>query len=578
MYTVQGAPIVGQTYPSYRSQVGTPLSGSVPYVETLPTSVPYQGIGTPITMTSNIGYAATPPMVAYGTTEEPKVFTARLSHALFRRCACEFFGTLLLFLVVVLCSNALYIAAFYTALVYALWFVSGAHLNPAISLALFLARKMPFGACLAYIIAQIAGASAGGLLYRLIFPVGGAITATTATTTATVTAAATYTLADACCIQTLYTTMLAFVALNVMVSHRYDGNQFYGIALGSVIVAGGYVGLVVSGDALFNPAFCLGLLVSSKEVGSFGWYILAEAIGAVLAVLLFELCRFQDERIRQVSYDFYEIEEGANSPTSPTMVSVENPYQIIRAFSEFVGTFWLVITILLNTAFDTGYTALSGAGVLISLIYALGGVSGGHFNPAVTLAMLWGGRNKCSGRNAVWYIIAQLLSSIPAGILASSIKVTGLFAFTSHDWFSVVFGEFIFTLMLAYVVLEVATSEQHTNYGSSSPPNFYFALAIGLIFVGGSYALGNVSGGYLNPAVALGFSVDAVDITSKATIEGWPSYMDVFLKALSVIGQGIVYFGRDLVYWIAEVLGAAVAALLFRRLHREAFQFTKEVY
>lgn len=250
-----------------------------------------------------------------------------------------------------------------------------------------------------------------------------------------------------------------------------------------------------------------------------------------------------------------------------------------RMCCEFLGTFWLVITIILNTAMATGYAALSGAGVLISLIYALGEVSGGHFNPAVTLAMMWSGRNKCSGRAAAWYIFAQLLSSILAGILASQIfKVTGLFDLTSrYGWFSICFAEFLFTLMLTYLVLVVTTSETPSSYVSSSRPNFYYALAIGFVFLGGSYAIGNISGGYLNPAVALGFTVDAVDIHSTASVSGWPQYMNVVVRIFSVIGKGILYFANVLVYWIPEIIGAGVAALLFRNTHSSRFD-TKMIY
>jgi len=549
------------------------MGGATPLVESVP-SVSTNFVG----QYRNV--VVPPSLQTYGAMPVPTASTIATSHvlevrgsSLLTRCTCEFLGTLVLFLVVVLCPNAFFTAAFYVALIYAFWFISGAHLNPAISFAFALARRMPVGAFVAYVFAQIAGGLSGGILFHYIL--------SGAKPEVTVVPASPYTLADACVIETLYTTMLVFVALNVMCSQRNDNNQFYGIALGFVVVAGGYIAEVVLGGALFNPAFCLGLMSASFKIGSLCWYILAEIISAILAVLLFKLCRFRDER---VDHDILgEIEKGPRSPSlaRSAMHMDDLAYSFLgsRLCCEFLGTFWLVITIILNTAMATGYAALSGAGVLISLIYALGEVSGGHFNPAVTLAVMWSGRNKCSGKAAAWYIFAQLLSSILAGILASEIfHVTGLFDLTSsYGWFSICFAEFLFTLMLTYLVLVVTTSETPSSCVSSSRPNFYYALAIGFVFLGGSYAIGNISGGYLNPAVALGFTVDAVDIHSTASVSGWPQYMNVVVRIFSVIGKGILYFANVLVYWIPEIFGAGVAALLFRNTHSSGF-YTKMIY
>merc|ERR1719498_338466 len=95
--------------------------------------------------------------------------------------------------------------------------------------------------------------------------------------------------------EVLYTFMLCFVVLNVAASKKNGcdtGNQFYGLAIGFVIVAGAYGAGAISGGC-FNPAVALGLDVSSAGVG-FGWslaYTGYELIGAALAAGLFRICR-----------------------------------------------------------------------------------------------------------------------------------------------------------------------------------------------------------------------------------------------------------------------------------------------
>merc|ERR1719262_2063852 len=95
--------------------------------------------------------------------------------------------------------------------------------------------------------------------------------------------------------ETLYTFMLCFVVLNVAVARKYselEGNQWYGLAIGFVIIAGAYGAGVVSGGC-FNPAVAIGVDVSSAWAGV-EWcipYALAEFLGAAIAVLAFKFVR-----------------------------------------------------------------------------------------------------------------------------------------------------------------------------------------------------------------------------------------------------------------------------------------------
>merc|ERR1719333_39577 len=94
----------------------------------------------------------------------------------------------------------------------------------------------------------------------------------------------------------LYTFMLCFVVLNVAASKKHAGaNQFYGLAIGFVVIAGGYGAGHISGGC-FNPAVAFGIDVASAGIG-FGWcfvYSLFEFVGAALAAVLFKMVRPDD--------------------------------------------------------------------------------------------------------------------------------------------------------------------------------------------------------------------------------------------------------------------------------------------
>merc|ERR1719310_2118323 len=184
--------------------------------------------------------------------------------------------------------------------------------------------------------------------------------------------------------EVLYTFVLCFVVLNVAASTKngcgsLDGKpggnqQFYGLAIGFVVVAGGYGAGAISGGA-FNPAVALGLDVSSAGVG-FGWgfaYTGYELIGCALAAGLFRVVRPDD---------FDEAHNGEYNLTT-------------KCVSEFLGTYILVLTVGLNVLNNSPAGAWSIAASLMCMIFALGNCSGAHFTPAVTVAIMIAGRDKC---------------------------------------------------------------------------------------------------------------------------------------------------------------------------------------
>src|ERR1044071_9995961 len=181
-----------------------------------------------------------------------------------------------------------------------------------------------------------------------------------------------------------------------------------------------------------------------------------------------------------------------------------------KYIAEFIGTFFLVLTV--------GCTGIgAGAGViaplttgpaLMVMCFAGGHIPGGHYNPAVTLGVLI--RGKVKPADVVPYWIAQFVAAAVAAFLV--IKVFRLGApvtAIAPKMGPALLAEFLFTFALVYVVLNTATAE-----GTSG--NSFYGLAIGMTVMTGAFAVGDISGGAFNPAVAVG--ICALGISSWANI------------------------------------------------------------
>lgn len=165
---------------------------------------------------------------------------------------------------------------------------------------------------------------------------------------------------------------------------------------------------------------------------------------------------------------------------------------------EFIGTFFLVLTIGCTVlGGGAGLAPLAIGSALMVMVFAGGHISGAHYNPAVTLAVTL--RGKCTWNDAVFYWVAQLLAA-----LAASAAVCGLGFHASGDpvamgMWPAVLAEFLFTFALCWVVLNVATAK-------GTAGNSFYGLAIGFTVLTGAFAVGRISGGAFNPAVAIGIS------------------------------------------------------------------------
>ena len=199
-----------------------------------------------------------------------------------------------------------------------------------------------------------------------------------------------------------------------------------------------------------------------------------------------------------------------------------------KYLAEFIGTFFLVLTVgcTVIPAAPGVIPPLAIGAALMVMVYATGHISGGHLNPAVTLAVFVRGR--CEARDVVPYWIAQILAAVAAAFTVVFLVGKSGTPMEIKNIPVVFVAEFLFTFALAYVVLNSATSKDH-------PGNSFYGLAIGMTVMTGAFAVGPISGGAFNPAVAVGITV---------------------MKLVNVADVWI--------HIVADLAGALVAALIFK--------------
>ncbi len=202
---------------------------------------------------------------------------------------------------------------------------------------------------------------------------------------------------------------------------------------------------------------------------------------------------------------------------------------------EFVGTFFLVLTIGLNVIGASPEAALFApiaiGTVLAVMIFAGGHVSGGHYNPAVSLAACLRGRLAAAELPGYW--AAQALGGLAAAWCACLLKGCPTLQPMNLVAGPVLAAEFLFTFALAFTVLSVATAK-------ATAGNSFFGWAIGSTVLVGAYSVGSISGGAFNPAVAL-----ALGFWRLA------AWSDLWM------------------YLAAHVAGGAMAAVVFKLTHRD---------
>ena len=204
-----------------------------------------------------------------------------------------------------------------------------------------------------------------------------------------------------------------------------------------------------------------------------------------------------------------------------------------KYIAEFIGTFFLVLTV--------GCTVIPGAAgvipplaigaALMVMVFAGGHISGGHFNPAVTLAVFIRGR--CEAKDVLPYWIAQVAAGIVAALIAVFLVGKSGTPMEIKNVPAAFVAEFLFTFALAYVVVNSATAK-------GTAGNSFYGLAIGMTVMVGAFSVGAISGGAFNPAVAVGVAV-----------------------------MQLVKFSNIWIHIVADLVGGLVAGVTFKFLNPE---------
>jgi aquaporin Z len=189
------------------------------------------------------------------------------------------------------------------------------------------------------------------------------------------------------------------------------------------------------------------------------------------------------------------------------------------------------LTIGLTVTNGTPLAPIAIGSVLMAMVYMGGHISGAHYNPAVSVAILI--RGKMEARDLIPYMLAQIVGAILAS-LSVMVIMGDTFApapGAEAGLVQVLLSEGLFTFALSLVVLNVATDD-----------NQFYGLAIGFIVLAGAFAVGPVSGGVFNPAAGTG---------------------PILVDALAGDGG----FSQLWIYWVGPVLGAVAAAGVYDLQH-----------
>lgn len=200
--------------------------------------------------------------------------------------------------------------------------------------------------------------------------------------------------------------------------------------------------------------------------------------------------------------------------------------------TEFIGTFFLVLTIGLCVIGGTDFAPLAIGSVLVVMVYMGGHISGGHYNPAVSLAAMM--RGALESKELIPYWISQIVGGLVAAVVVYWMMGTTFAPAPGANVSSTValLAEFLFALALCLVVLNSATAK-------ATEGNSFYGLAIGFTLMVGAFSVGNISGAAFNPAVGIG-----------------PILID------ATMGDG--GFGNLWIYLVGPLLGGVVAPVIFK--------------
>lgn len=208
-----------------------------------------------------------------------------------------------------------------------------------------------------------------------------------------------------------------------------------------------------------------------------------------------------------------------------------------QIFLEFIGTYvltWFALVIGLNTD-RMPFLGFASA----VLTYLCGHISGGHFNPAVTLAVLI--RGKMNRKLAMFYILAQVLGSIIGSLMtwgwfvhsgiSESLHFTPihLAPHPAFGRFDITFVEFFYTTILCYLFLTLTSTRANQD-------NDHYEFILGIYYSCAIAVTCNISRGYLNPALSIGLSISSTLDDGPGAASGIWMYLLSELTAPIVVG------------------------------------------
>lgn len=190
--------------------------------------------------------------------------------------------------------------------------------------------------------------------------------------------------------------------------------------------------------------------------------------------------------------------------------------------TEFIGTFFLSLTICTAAVYGSAgdYAPFGIAATLMVMIYAGGHISGAHYNPAVTVSIYL--RGACDKDEVLPYIASQVIAAVSAAIVVENLlRPDELSPVAFELGTDAVVAELLFTFALAYVILNVATTE-------STSGNGYYGAAIALVVLAGAITVGSISLASFNPAVT-----SALIVSGKLTLaDSWMHFAPQFVGAV----------------------------------------------
>lgn len=222
-----------------------------------------------------------------------------------------------------------------------------------------------------------------------------------------------------------------------------------------------------------------------------------------------------------------------------------------KLFAEFFGTFWLVFGGCGSAVFAAAYPDLGigFAGValafglsVLTMAYAVGHISGGHFNPAVSLG-LWAG-GKFEAKDLLGYIIAQLIGAIAAAgslylVITNKTDFTGIGGFAANGFGDLSPGGYSITAALV--------------------AEFLLTMFFLLIILGSTHA--KAPKGFAPLAIGLGLTLIhliSIPITNTSVNPARSTSQALF--------AGAEYTSQLWLFWIAPIAGAIVAGFIHKAL------------